>query len=372
MEHLATWRSLYTLRYCPVTLAQTVFSAGTVYLLTATQASSGLRVAWKELNHASTQLDLILDYLQEVGASWQCSTNIASILRGQMQDQPQLLLNGKSIDIDNSLRVPYRDDEDERTSQGHRDRMPPRKESVSRSRSRALSNPKLRQERRGSQSRPTVSVTQDSENSNVAMSLASASQSQLLQPTEPLSISIQIPSGPPSICGSPSSLSFIDGSGNSPSPLSRSSSLSDTSDFRNSSPSTSFNQSPVFRNLAFSKSDQHLSGSWDVLKVVEPESAYSPSSSYASSLGGSFGTIGQSGSSSQPYFSPEVLGFTGMLGGQELSLFPSFGIPMNVNGSVHLNSPGLTYTHHHLSSGNLQMHSLDTNMDQFDQLLMDM
>jgi len=295
-----------------------------------------------------------------------------------MQDQPQLLLNGKTIDIDNSLRVPYRDDEDEPVSQNYRDRMPPRRDSGSRSRSRALSNPRLRQERRGS--RPTVSVTQETENSNVAQSLTSASENQLLQPTEPLSISIQIPSGPPSICGSPSSQtrSFIDGRGNSPSPLSRSPSLSDTSDFRNSSPSTSFNQSPVFMNLAFSNSDQHLSRSWDVLKVFEPEPSHSPSSSYASSIGGSFGTIGQSGSSSQPYFSPEVTGFTGMPGGQELSLFPSFGIPMNANGSVHLNSPGLSYTHHHLSGGNvhlaehLQMRSLDTNMDDFDQLLMDM
>lgn len=371
MEHLATWRSLYTLRYCPVTLAQTVFSAGTVYLLTAAQASSGLRVAWKELRHASTHLDLILDYLQEVGESWQCSTNIASILRGLMQDQPHLL---QTIDIDSSLRVPYRDDEDEGTSQGYRDRMPPQKESGSRSRGRALSNPKLRQERRGSQSRSTGPVTQGSENSNVALS----NQSHMLHPTEPLRISIQMPSGPPSMCGSPSSLSFIDGPGNSQSSLSRSPSLSDTSDFRNSSPSTSFNQSPVTRNLPFSNSDQHLSHGWDMLKAFEPESSHSPSSSYASSLGGSFGTIGQSGSSSQPYLPSEVSGFAAMLGGQGLSQFPSFGIHMNANGSFHLNSPEPSYGHHHLSGGNsqvtehLQMQFLDTSMDHLDQFRMDM
>ena len=87
MELLATWRSLYTLRYTPITLVQTIFSAGTIYVLWGVQATSGPRVAHKELKTALDQQKLCYQYLVEIGRSWQCATNIAGILKNLMQEQ---------------------------------------------------------------------------------------------------------------------------------------------------------------------------------------------------------------------------------------------------------------------------------------------
>jgi hypothetical protein len=67
MELLVTWRSLYTLRYTPTTLIQTVFSAGTVYLLWGVQATSGPHVAHKELKTALDQQKLRYQYLVKIG-----------------------------------------------------------------------------------------------------------------------------------------------------------------------------------------------------------------------------------------------------------------------------------------------------------------
>lgn len=102
MELLSTWRSLYTLRYCPITLIQTVFSAGTVYLLTGMQASTGIRIAQKELSHSIRQQELVLEYLSEIGRSWQCATNIAGIMKNLMNEQLKPLLERKTIPISSS------------------------------------------------------------------------------------------------------------------------------------------------------------------------------------------------------------------------------------------------------------------------------
>ena len=93
MELLSTWRTLYKLRYCPVTLIQTAFSAGTVYLLIAMQASSGTRIAQKELRHSLDQETLVQQYLQEMGLSWHCATNISVTLRNLMTAQVRPLLD---------------------------------------------------------------------------------------------------------------------------------------------------------------------------------------------------------------------------------------------------------------------------------------
>ncbi|EDR10444.1 uncharacterized protein LACBIDRAFT_325474 [Laccaria bicolor S238N-H82] len=97
MELLATWRSLYTLRYAPITLIQTVFSAGTVYLLWGVQATSGPRVAHKELKTALDQQKLCHQYLVEIGKSWQCATNIAGILKNLMQKQLEPVLERRQL-----------------------------------------------------------------------------------------------------------------------------------------------------------------------------------------------------------------------------------------------------------------------------------
>jgi hypothetical protein len=81
MELVGTWRSLYTLRYMPVTFIQVVFSAGTIFLLSAVQASAGSRFAKVSFSHSLTQAELCIQYLLESGKSFQCATHIAEILR---------------------------------------------------------------------------------------------------------------------------------------------------------------------------------------------------------------------------------------------------------------------------------------------------
>ena len=93
MELLSTWRSLYTHCYCPITLVQTVFYAGTVYLFTAMQASSGICIAQKELQHSLDQKTLVRQYLQETGESWKCSTIISNLLRSLRDEQVMPLLD---------------------------------------------------------------------------------------------------------------------------------------------------------------------------------------------------------------------------------------------------------------------------------------
>ena len=119
MELLSTWRTLYKLRYCPVTLIQTAFSAGTVYLLIAMQASSGTRVARKELRHSLDQETLVQQYLQEIGVSWNCATHISVTLRRLMDEQvrPHLnLMDRKNSPITPDLHIPVDIGEEENNS----------------------------------------------------------------------------------------------------------------------------------------------------------------------------------------------------------------------------------------------------------------
>ncbi|KAG6819360.1 hypothetical protein H0H93_012543 [Arthromyces matolae] len=100
VELLGTWRTLYTLRCAPITLVQTAFSAGTVYLLGAVQAATGLRVAQESLKHSLAQVQLCVDYLFEIGKSWQCATNIGEILRGLLHEQIKPILDKRAIRTD--------------------------------------------------------------------------------------------------------------------------------------------------------------------------------------------------------------------------------------------------------------------------------
>ena len=86
MDLLYTWRTLYTLRYCPVTLIQTAFSAGTVHLLAAKQAISGTRLAQKELRHSYSEATLTLQYLDEIGKTWACATKVTETLRSLLNE----------------------------------------------------------------------------------------------------------------------------------------------------------------------------------------------------------------------------------------------------------------------------------------------
>lgn len=101
MELLGTWRSLYTLRYVPVTLFQTVFSAGTVFILGAVQATSGARLAPVSLQHALGQAEMCIQYLREAGRSFQAANNIANILELLLKEQMKPRLHPRPVESTN-------------------------------------------------------------------------------------------------------------------------------------------------------------------------------------------------------------------------------------------------------------------------------
>ncbi|KAJ4496122.1 hypothetical protein C8J55DRAFT_545420 [Lentinula edodes] len=102
MDLLGIYRSLYTLRYVPVTPVQIVFAAGTVYILLAVQATRGLRVAKKDLQMYVGRADLCVQYLAEIGRSWKCASDIADILRGLIAMQLSPVLEKKTIESSNA------------------------------------------------------------------------------------------------------------------------------------------------------------------------------------------------------------------------------------------------------------------------------
>lgn len=98
MELAETYRSLYSLRYVSITWVQVVFSAGTIFILSAVQATSGSRLAHVSLTHSLSQVDLCIQYLTETGRSWNCANNIAGILKNLRKEQLIPRLNMRSID----------------------------------------------------------------------------------------------------------------------------------------------------------------------------------------------------------------------------------------------------------------------------------
>ena len=87
MELVAAWKSLYTVRYVPVTFIQAVFSAGTVWLLAAVTAGRSAHPDISLLSHSLTQAELCVDYLLETGRSFQCANHIAGILKNLLQGE---------------------------------------------------------------------------------------------------------------------------------------------------------------------------------------------------------------------------------------------------------------------------------------------
>ncbi|KAJ7764610.1 hypothetical protein DFH07DRAFT_916850 [Mycena maculata] len=87
MELVATWSSLYTLRYIPITMIQVLFGAGTVFLLLALQATSSLRIAHGSLKTALAQVEQCIRYLHEVEQTWASSTRPGDILHAVLHDK---------------------------------------------------------------------------------------------------------------------------------------------------------------------------------------------------------------------------------------------------------------------------------------------
>ncbi|KAJ3753538.1 hypothetical protein EV360DRAFT_53319 [Lentinula raphanica] len=97
MDLLEIYRALYTLRYVPITPIQIVFAAGTIYVLLAVQATTGLRVAKKELETYVNRAELCIQYLMEIGQSWKCASDIADILKDLIVTQLKPVLERKSV-----------------------------------------------------------------------------------------------------------------------------------------------------------------------------------------------------------------------------------------------------------------------------------
>jgi hypothetical protein len=98
MELIDTYRKLYSLRFVPVTFIQVIFSAGTVSLLSAVHATSGLRLAPRSLSDSLSQAELCIQYLGETGQSWNCANHIGEILGNLLREQLQPRLEMRSLE----------------------------------------------------------------------------------------------------------------------------------------------------------------------------------------------------------------------------------------------------------------------------------
>ncbi|TCD68644.1 hypothetical protein EIP91_010299 [Steccherinum ochraceum] len=90
----SNWHSNYSVRFSPITIVQIIFSAGTVFVLSALQAISGPRLGRVTLTTSLGQIQQCVDYLAIIGESWDCSYRVREILLGIVDAQlkPRLLL----------------------------------------------------------------------------------------------------------------------------------------------------------------------------------------------------------------------------------------------------------------------------------------
>ncbi|KAM5530856.1 hypothetical protein V8D89_015474 [Ganoderma adspersum] len=91
---LGIWHEKYTLRYIPITLMQVTYCAGTSFVLSAVQATSGPRLGRVALSSALSQAEQCIRYLLMAGQSFECANHVASILSNLLHDQlrPRLLM----------------------------------------------------------------------------------------------------------------------------------------------------------------------------------------------------------------------------------------------------------------------------------------
>ncbi|KAJ7818508.1 hypothetical protein B0H14DRAFT_2839171 [Mycena olivaceomarginata] len=87
LELLDTWRDLYGMRLAPVKMSGMIFSAATVFLLRALQATASSRIAHGVLNTAFMQVETCIRYLHEMGTTW-----VSAMRSGDML---QVILNDK-------------------------------------------------------------------------------------------------------------------------------------------------------------------------------------------------------------------------------------------------------------------------------------
>ncbi|KAI0705745.1 hypothetical protein C8T65DRAFT_652622 [Cerioporus squamosus] len=91
---LGIWHEKYTLRYLPITLMQVIYCAGTSFILSAVQATSGPRLGRVALTTALSQAEQCIRYLLIAGKSFECANEVANILSNLLHEQlrPRLLM----------------------------------------------------------------------------------------------------------------------------------------------------------------------------------------------------------------------------------------------------------------------------------------
>ncbi|KAF7360522.1 Zn(2)-C6 fungal-type domain-containing protein [Mycena venus] len=87
LELVETWSSLYTLRLAVLTMQGIIFSAGTVFLLCALQATAGPRIDCDKLQAILAQVQTCTRYLHEMGGTWPSAARTGNML--------QAILNNK-------------------------------------------------------------------------------------------------------------------------------------------------------------------------------------------------------------------------------------------------------------------------------------
>ncbi|KAF7364968.1 Zn(2)-C6 fungal-type domain-containing protein [Mycena venus] len=92
LELLETWSSLYTMRLASLKMSGFIFTAATVFLLRALQATGRSRIVHGVLNTALAQIETCIRYLSEMGDTWASAMRFADMLQAILNDRLRPLI----------------------------------------------------------------------------------------------------------------------------------------------------------------------------------------------------------------------------------------------------------------------------------------
>ncbi|KAJ7052776.1 hypothetical protein C8F01DRAFT_997753 [Mycena amicta] len=87
LDICATWSKVYGLKHAPPALFQPMFSAGTIHMLLALQATSSARIAHVALQTALGKTEECIGYLHEMGETWMSAGRIGDILQSILREK---------------------------------------------------------------------------------------------------------------------------------------------------------------------------------------------------------------------------------------------------------------------------------------------
>ncbi|TFY67876.1 hypothetical protein EVG20_g3777 [Dentipellis fragilis] len=87
MDLATKWRELYSLRYVPITFIQVVSAAGTIFIQSAVQSISSVPLASTAYQNSYGNAEKTVQYLHEIGQSFQSAHNIGNILDNRLKEQ---------------------------------------------------------------------------------------------------------------------------------------------------------------------------------------------------------------------------------------------------------------------------------------------